>query len=86
MEKNDIVITPHYDGAGSFDGGLAIVNINHKWGYIDKSDSIVIKPQFEDTLDDFSDGIVLVKYSDKNEFVYINKTGKVISTYVRKDS
>jgi len=46
-----------------------------KWGYIDKTGQIVIKPQF-DNAENFSEGLARVKVGDK--YGYIDKTGQIV--------
>ncbi|PIU56445.1 MAG: hypothetical protein COS87_02150 [Chloroflexi bacterium CG07_land_8_20_14_0_80_45_17] len=48
---------------------------NGKWGYIDKSGHIIIKPQF-DHASHFSEGLAVIKVS--NKLGYIDITGKVV--------
>lgn len=65
----------------SFQEGLAAVRIEGKWGYIDTTGYIVIKPQFKDDtyshiLYDFSEGFAPVKIKDK--WGFINTTGRVV--------
>ena len=54
---------------------LYLVNIDGKWGYIDKMGKIIIDPQFDEALE-FSEGLAVVKTNDK--YVYIDITGKHI--------
>ncbi|EMU6300714.1 WG repeat-containing protein, partial [Campylobacter coli] len=42
------VIEPKFDDAWNFNEGLAGVELNGKWGFIDKSGKIVIEPKFDD--------------------------------------
>jgi len=46
-----------------------------KWGYIDNTGRIVIKPQFDEARD-FSEGLARVTIDGK--FGYIDKTGKYV--------
>jgi hypothetical protein len=52
-KKGTYEINPQFDGARSFENGLARVRKGTKWGFIDKSGTLVINPQF-DNLEDFS--------------------------------
>lgn len=54
------VIPPQFDTADAFVEGMARVQINNKWGYIDKTGKFVIPPQFEE-VHPFSEGLALVR-------------------------
>ena len=51
------------------------VDSNGKWGYIDNTGAVVIKPRFEEAAY-FSEGLAPVKLTGK--YGYIDKTGKVV--------
>jgi hypothetical protein len=57
------------------DSILLSVRVKDKWGYIDKTGKIQIKPQF-DWAETFEQGISKVTVGDK--IGYINKNGKYI--------
>ncbi|MFH0888875.1 MAG: WG repeat-containing protein [Planctomycetota bacterium] len=60
--------------------GLASVLIDGKWGYIDITGKIVIKPQFVSAWN-FSEGLAYVQIDDKNALdknAYIDKTGQIV--------
>ncbi|HUU50204.1 MAG TPA: WG repeat-containing protein, partial [Nitrospinota bacterium] len=59
--------------------GLAAVYLKEKqkWGYIDKTGKIVIKPEFYRVWP-FSDGLAAVYVKEKEKWGYIDKTGKVV--------
>ena len=50
-----------YDLVGNFFEGLACVNLNGKWGFINPQNQIVI-PVIYDEVDDFYDGLAGVKF------------------------
>jgi len=58
-----------------FSEGLAQIEKNGKWGYIDKTGKVVIKPQFEYAAQ-FSEGLAKIK--TKEGWSYIDNTGSVI--------
>jgi len=58
-----------------FSEGLAQIEKNGKWGYINKNGKIVIEPQF-DYAAQFSEGLAAVSIDDKAG--YIDKTGEFI--------
>lgn len=72
------VITPFFDRAESFSEGLAAIEINNRWGFIDKSGNIVISPQFDSVSREFSEGIAFVN-CDINKTAAIDKRGKYIT-------
>ena len=58
-------------------GGLYPVNVNSKFGFMDRSGKTVITPQFDST-DGFSEGLAAVKIGTK--WGYINTKGMVVIT------
>ncbi len=77
-------VTVTDNSAGLDTGELAIVVMaddlfrvvqNSKWGYIEKSGKIVIKPRFDDSRP-FSEGLAAVRVDDR--WGYIDKSGKII--------
>jgi hypothetical protein len=67
------VIAERFDAVKPFRDGLAAVQIDGKWGFIDHGGEIIIKPQFSYT-EGFSEGIGLV-FQDQ-WFKFIDKTGR----------
>jgi len=70
-----VIVSPQFDEAMEFAGGLAAVRVQDKWGYIDKTGKMVIQAQFESAVP-FSDGLAAVQV--KGKWGYIDKEGKVI--------
>lgn len=64
----------HQGAAGETSKLFPIIQ-NGKWGYIDKSGNIIIKPQF-DHASHFSEGLAVIKINNKSG--YIDITGKVV--------
>jgi len=54
---------------------LFLIEKNGKWGYIDRTGKVIIRPQFEDAYY-FSEGLAAVKLGDK--LGYIDKTGRFV--------
>lgn len=54
------VIPPQFDAADPFVQGLARVQKDNQWGYLDKTGKFVIPPQFAEA-HSFSEGLILVK-------------------------
>ena len=71
-----MVIKPQFDHAWPFSCGLAMIEVDHKRGYIDKRGNFVISPQFDMAIP-FSEGFAFVNAADKKGYVDI--TGKMIS-------
>jgi predicted DNA-binding WGR domain protein len=55
--------------------GLALVQMNNKWGYINKEGKVVIEPQFDEA-EFFNEGLARVQMN--NKWGYINKEGKIV--------
>jgi predicted DNA-binding WGR domain protein len=64
-----------FEKAGSFNGGLAPVQIAGKWGFINKTGKIIIETSFEDA-GDFSENAAAVKINKK--WGFIDKRGGII--------
>ena len=72
-----VVIPARYDYAFKFSEGLALIERNKKWGYINKLGEEVIPPQYVDT-DSFQEELAAVKINER--WGYIDKQGtEVIS-------
>jgi len=58
---------------------LAAFKSDFKWGFIDKTGRIAIKPQF-DKVDDFSEGLAVfgIENNQKIQYGYINSKGNVV--------
>ena len=72
-----MVIPPQFDSAYLFYEGLAKVEINKKWGYIDQTGKMIIPPQFDDA-DYFHEGLARVNIYHRNYYAYIDKTGNAV--------
>nr|MBA3804518.1 WG repeat-containing protein [Acidobacteriota bacterium] len=70
-----MIIKPKFNGTGGFSEGLALVDVDYKFGFIDKTGKIVIKPMY-DAAGNFSNGITPVQIGSMHG--YIDKTGKYI--------
>ena len=67
---------PEYKAADDFREGLGRVKSNdNKWGYVNKSGTVVIKPAFE-SADPFVEGLALVEFDGKKG--YIDRSGKFV--------
>ncbi|SAL87411.1 KWG Leptospira [Caballeronia arvi] len=79
------VVTPRFDNAGAFSEGLAAVQVGDKWGFIDRTGSLVIKPQFNPGQAQynakFADGLAAVNFQpggDGARWGFIDKRGAVV--------
>ena len=80
----EVVITPKYDFAWSFNEGMSPMKLNGKYGYVNDRGVEVVPPTYDNALK-FSDGLAVVKVGDK--FGFIDKTGKLVvpAIYDRAD-
>ena len=77
LNKNGEAAIPGiFDFAWMFSEGLAAVEIENKWGYIDRTGIMVIEPRDFKSVDEFSNGLAKVKTEDGKG--YINKQGDIV--------
>jgi hypothetical protein len=70
-----MAISSEFESSGPFSDGMAAVELNGQWGYVDKSGKMVIPPQFT-FVSQFCDGIALTRRGE--EWAYIDKMGLVV--------
>ncbi|KJH73407.1 WG repeat-containing protein [Aliterella atlantica] len=75
----NFAIAPQFEVVRDFSDGLAEIQINGKWGYIDTSGNIVIEPKFDKT-NSFSEGLALVWIAGQN-WNYIDKKGNFVTNW-----
>ncbi len=73
---SNIVVYPMYDDVRSFSNGLAAVQFNNLWGFVDKTGNIIIDIEYEDVRD-FHEGFAGVKTDGL--WMIINKSNSPIS-------
>jgi hypothetical protein len=71
-----IVIPLKYSLVKEFHEGLSAVLVNDLWGFIDKKDNMVIRPQFDYLYTSFINGVCEVEKDDQKG--YINRQGEYI--------
>ena len=74
-KSNTLLYRRWYDDITDFVGGLAAVQLNDKWGFIDVTGREICPCKY-DSVGNFSNGLVSVKLNDKCG--YIDKTGREI--------
>jgi len=72
---NNAINNSSFDWGWNFSEGLAEVQTGEKWGYIDRSGRMVIRPRFQ-AAKYFSEGLASVKVNDR--WGYIDRTGKMV--------
>jgi hypothetical protein len=71
-----VIDASRYEKTGRFSDGLASVKVSRQgWGFIDKTGTVVIPPQFKSTLG-FKEGLAPVVVDDK--WGFINKSGTLV--------
>ena len=77
--KGNILIQPTYQFAYSFCNGLAAVQQNDKWGFIDKKGSIIIPCKYDSVNNGFSIGFYegLAAVEINNKWGFISEAGKL---------
>lgn len=78
----DYAIKPQFDGAGNFSEGLACVNKDGKWGYIDANGKLVIPYKYDEAFN-FYKGRAIVRKGDK--WTTVDKDGKELAPYIQAD-
>lgn len=83
-----LVIAPRFHQVENFSEGLAAVEVNGRWGVIDKTGRFVVKPRFkslrrgESPLEEFSGGLTRVtvpwQAGELAKTGYIDRTGKYV--------
>jgi hypothetical protein len=68
--------------AGDFHEGMAAIQVDEKWGFIDTSGNVVIAPQYiinfsNNVIPAFSEGLAAVLDPTSQQMIYINKKGEI---------
>lgn len=84
IDKTGNRITPFYSSVHNFSEGLAAVEIDNLWGFIDKSGSLIISAQF-DYVRSFSEGFAVYECG-KEKSGFIDKKGNKLTDCIFKES
>ncbi|GKS09577.1 hypothetical protein YDYSY3_05770 [Paenibacillus chitinolyticus] len=79
-----IVIKARFEAAGIFHDGLAPVQIDGLWGYVDKTGQFAVPPIYTGVGRVFEEGFVQVVKDDK--WGYVDKTGKEVIAFDYEDT
>ncbi|MGV3603022.1 MAG: WG repeat-containing protein [Dyadobacter fermentans] len=78
--KGDLIMAPKYENIRPFKEGLAAVELDGKWGFIDTAGKEVISPRF-DQVTDFQNGRSVAGDKQYGLFVsVIDKNGKILNS------
>ena len=72
------LVLPEFDYIDDFSEGLALVGVDGKTGYIDKTGKMVIPLQVNGGNSKFLEGLATAKLKGNDKLGYIDKTGKVV--------
>ena len=75
----ETVLNGEYDIIGSFREGLAIAEKDGRYGFIDKTGTVVIPFEYDDAWN-FSDGLAIMRKDGR--WVHIDKTGRVVMPFI----
>src|SRR5690606_5901901 len=81
--SGNMIIEPKFDKVKAFNSGLALVESNKTWMYIDKSGNEISGFPASDKKYDFEDGIAFIRQGDKVGFM--DNKGKIILEPTYKD-
>ena len=73
-DRANKIIVKNIRNFSTFSEGLAAVQVDDKWGYMDMSGEMIIKPQFK-VVSSFSEGLACVKIGEN--YGYIDRNGKL---------
>ena len=91
-QSGKIVVEPKYDRAYNFSEGLAMVELNKKWGFIDEKGKEIAYDNIlgfkYDYVLGFSEGLAAVKKNviDLALWGFIDKTGKEVTEFIYRDA
>ena len=69
-----------YDEAWLFQEGLAPVELNGKWGFIDKTGKLIVPPMYDEAWP-FQEGLAKVELNEKKFYIKVFPDDKVVEYY-----
>ena len=75
---------PKYHTISNFSGGIAMVSLYNKKGFIDKTGKEIVPPKYEAIIEDFNNGLakwVFNDYEDSFYYIKVFPNGKIIEYY-----
>lgn len=78
IDRNGNQVTKFFQNAESFSEGLAGVEINSLWGFINRDGVVVIKPEYDFVLREFENGFAAVQCRN-DRIAFIDKKGRKIT-------
>lgn len=77
-KKGEVIIKGKFQSASGFSEGLAAVELNNGWSFIDKNGAVAIRTNFSESavLGDFCGGLASVNFDHGAKF--IDKTGQIV--------
>lgn len=81
--QGKVIITPQYSKIQDFSEGLAAVEKDQNWVYINQAGKVIIDTQSKYTPSAFSEGFA-VSRNEKGDRIVINKEGTVVNTNFEK--
>lgn len=70
------IVPPVYDSITPFHDGIASVKLNSKWGYINETGTVIVKPDF-DVVYDFNNNVGVATSADNTILAIIDKNGLI---------
>ncbi|MCW5956938.1 MAG: WG repeat-containing protein [Pyrinomonadaceae bacterium] len=81
IDKTGRRVTEFYQSAESFSEGLAPVEINSLWGFIDTKGKVVIRPAYDFVLRPFENGFAVVSCLN-DKLAFIDRRGKKLTSCI----
>lgn len=76
-KKGNILSEAVYNNEISFNNGYSPINLNGKWGLINKKGEVIIKPQYQEMGRTFNEGYINVKKNGQWGYIDVNNNVKI---------